>query len=327
MNLPHTPGSFNHVLQAIGNTPLIHLSRLFPGLGNQVYGKFEGMNPGGSIKDRTALHILQNALENGDLKSGGTVIESTSGNMGVGLAQVCLLYKLKLIVVTDPYINISTRKLLSAYGAVIETVHKPDEFGNYLKSRLNRVNQLLEQHPGSYWPNQYKNPSNPQAHLSTINEIEKQLGEPPDYLLIATGTCGTLMGCANYLHETGSKTKVIAVDAEGSVIFDKPAGNRIIPGHGANIKSAFLNRRRIHDVIHVSGEETIKGCHELLTNEALLCGGSSGAVVSGFRKYMTKLSPGLKSVLIFPDRGERYLNTIYDDSWVRKNFGTSLKVA
>lgn len=308
------------ILATVGNTPLVRLKKLFPGSGIKLYGKSEYLNPGGSIKDRTALNMLTTALAQGRIKRGDTVIESSSGNMAIGLAQACLYYGLQLIVVVDPKLNKQTENILRTYGARIEYVKKPDKVGGYLSARLNRVRELVDATPGSFWTNQYANPENPRTHQQTMAEIVDELDGKVDYIFVATSTCGTLMGCADYIHDNRLTTRVIAVDAVGSVIFGQPEGKRLIPGHGAGKPSHFLQEDLISRAVHITDEECILGCRRLLHREALLCGGSSGAIVSALEKQLPQIPKGAVCVLMLCDRGERYLDTIYNENWVAEHF-------
>lgn len=309
-----------NLLSAIGNTPLVRLHKLYPESAVAIYGKLEAFNPGGSIKDRTAFEILGYALEKGEVKPGDTVIESSSGNMAIGLAQACLYFGLRLIVVVDPHINNQTLQILKTYEACINRVETPDSNGGYLQARIQRVQELLSLINNSYWPNQYANPLNPLAHYETMREIVEALEGKVDYLLAATSTCGTIMGCARYVQHHKLPTKIIAVDAVGSVIFNAPAAKRLIPGHGASRPSQLLNRRLIDNYIHVSDEECVQGCRRLLKREAILAGGSSGGVVAALAKLLPQLPPDSTCALILCDRGERYLDTIYSDQWVNEHF-------
>ncbi|HAI40729.1 MAG TPA: 2,3-diaminopropionate biosynthesis protein SbnA, partial [Maribacter sp.] len=228
------------IIDTVGNTPLVKLNNVLDDSHFNLFGKLEAANPAGSIKDRTSLYIIEQALASGTIKKGDTVIESSSGNMAVGLAQACLYYGLKLIVVVDPKLNSHTEKILRTYGVRIEHVTVPKKNGGYLAARLERVQQLLDQIPNSYWSNQYGNQNNPLTHHETMSELMDSLHGKLDYLFVATSTCGTLMGCADYIHENHLNTKIIAVDAVGSVLFGGPPLKRLIPGHGAGVPSQFL---------------------------------------------------------------------------------------
>lgn len=314
------------ILSTIGKTPLVVLNKLFPATSSIFYAKLEMFNPGGSTKDRTASLMLSKAVEEGELGHNSTVIESSSGNLAIGLAQVCRYLDLNLIVVTDPNINRHTLDLIQAYGAQIERVTEADSSGNYLKSRLKRVRQLRDTIPNSYWPNQYSNDLNPEAHYQTMKEIVNLCPAPPDYILAATSTCGTIMGCARYVRQHNLKTKVVAVDAVGSVIFGTSRGRRLIPGHGAGRKSELLDESFIDHVFHMTDKECVIGCRRLLQLESILAGGSAGAVVMAAEKLQSLIPENSTFVLIFSDSGERYLETIYNDSWVESKFGKIQKL-
>tara|TARA_R110000850_G_scaffold268138_1_gene399470 strand:+ start:62720 stop:63739 length:1020 start_codon:yes stop_codon:yes gene_type:complete len=308
------------ILATIGNTPLVRLSRIEKQYHFPLFAKMESFNPGGSIKDRTAINMLSRALESGSIKPGDTIIESSSGNMALGLAQACKYYNLKLIVVVDPKVNSHTEKLLQAYGTQLVKVTSPQEEGGFLESRIQKVQELLKQHPHSHWLNQYENDANPQTHYQTMSEIADALDQKVDYLFISTSTCGTLMGCARYVYENRLPTKIIAVDALGSVTFGEHEAKRLIPGHGSGKASHFLDEGFIHDVMHITDEACITGCWNLLEQEAILCGGSSGAVLSAIEQYAPFIPEGANCVAILCDRGERYLQTVYNKAWIRKHF-------
>lgn len=303
-----------HIMDTIGNTPLVRLGRYFKE--NNVYAKLESANPAGSMKDRTAQRIVSELIRNGTVRKGGTLIESSSGNMAVGLAQACRFYDLKLIVVVDVNLNAQNYKLLAAYGAEVVRVTEPLPNGGFLAARLQKVRELLNLYPGSVWTNQYANPNNPKTYWNVMDEIVESLKSQPDYLFVATSTCGSLMGCADYIQENELSTKLIAVDAKGSVLFGGVSGNRRIPGHGAGVPSKFLDVRKVHEVVHVSDLECVTGCRDLLDKEAILSGGSSGGIITAFNKIRYKIPKNATSVLLLPDSGERYLDTIYNDHWV-----------
>ncbi|MFN3997354.1 2,3-diaminopropionate biosynthesis protein SbnA [Algoriphagus sp.] len=309
------------ILDCIGNTPLVLLKRLFSSASIQLYGKMEMFNPGGSIKDRTAFNIITKAIESGEINGYTTIIESTSGNMGIGLARICHYYGLRLILVTDPHINPLTEKILKTFQAEIVKVHQNDGMGGYLKSRLEKVEELLSLESNSFCPDQYHNFNSPLAHVETYREICESLGKAPDYIFIATSTCGTLRGFAEAAAERNEFPKLIAVDAEGSVVFGREPNVRIIPGMGASRPSDFLIRNQVADVIHISDRACIEGCQMLLDLESILAGGSSGAIVMALEKMLPNIPANSTVVALFPDSGERYMDTIFSDSWVEEKFG------
>ncbi|MDQ7917854.1 2,3-diaminopropionate biosynthesis protein SbnA [Mesonia sp. MT50] len=309
------------ILEVIGSTPLVNFSRISKETGLSVYGKLESSNPGGSIKDRTAYSIISKGLSEGSINADSTLVESSSGNMAIGLAQVCSYFKLPLIIVVDTKANIHTLKILKAYGVQIEKVSEPFESGGFLAARLKRVQQLLDNNPKAVWTNQYGNEANPIAHHKTMHEISNTQVGQFDYVMIATSTCGTLMGCADYIKRHNLSTKLIAVDAEGSVIFGQNSEKRLIPGHGAGLPSQFLKKNDVDGVVHVNDWDCVKGCHILLREESIMAGGSSGAIVSALFKITPQLPKESKIALIICDRGERYIETIYNPKWRKEHFG------
>lgn len=311
-----------NILSFIGNTPLIRLTRVLGDISFQLYAKLESFNPGGSIKDRAAFNIIKKALERGELRPGATVIESSSGNMGIGLAQVCAYFGLRFICVIDPKTTKQNIGILQAYGAQVDLVSEPDpNSGEFLQARLDRVQDLVDSIPGSFWPDQYSNVHNAGANRQTMHEILAHLDGKVDYLFCATSTCGTIRGCAEYLHEHALKTKVFAVDAVGSVIFGSKPAKRLIPGHGASIRPKLHQSDLVDGCIHISDLECVVGCRRLVNQEAILAGGSSGAVLMAIESMKHEIDSDATCVAIFPDRGERYLDTIYSDSWVERHFG------
>jgi 2,3-diaminopropionate biosynthesis protein SbnA len=311
------------ILATIGNTPLVELRSLFPGFRGQVFAKVERFNPGGSIKDRTAISMLMSKIKNELDPERSVVIESSSGNLGVGLAQICGYFGLRFICVVDAKTTDHNIAILRAYGAEVEVVTEPDpQTGEFLPVRLRRVQELVDAIPGSFWPNQYANPLNPRAHEETMREIADALDGRVDYLFSATSTTGTLRGCGDYVREHGMSTTMVAVDAMGSVLFGPPStARRLIPGHGASVRPELLIPTAADRVVHVTDLDCVVGCRRLTLREAILAGGSSGATVMALDKLRGEIPDGSVCVLIFPDGGDRYLNTIYSDSWVTENFG------
>src|SRR3954468_4147847 len=247
------------VVDAIGGTPLIHLSRVMPGLPFTLYGKMEGYNPGGSAKDRPAAQMLRSAMAHGDVGPRTTVVESSSGNMAIGLAQACASLGVRLICVIDEKATAQHRKLLAAYGATIDVVSAAD--GDFLAARLARVRDIVSREPDVFWPNQYANPENARSHWRTAHEIFEDTDA--DYLFCATSTCGTLRGCSDYLATHARSTQLVAVDAIGSVIFGDARRPRLIPGHGASLRPALADGADVNSVVHISDLDCVVGCRRL----------------------------------------------------------------
>lgn len=308
---------YDSVVDAIGGTPLIHLSRVMPDLAFTLYGKMEAFNPGGSAKDRPAARMLRAAMARGEIGPNTTVVESSSGNMAIGLAQACACLGLRLICVIDPKATPQHRKLLAAYGAVIDVVTPADD--DYLAARIARVEEIVAQRGDVFWPNQYANPENARSHRQTAREIFD--ATRADYLFCATSTCGTLRGCSDYLAERGMETQLVAVDAIGSVIFGGARRPRLIPGHGASLRPPLVEGAEVGRVIHISDLDCVVGCRRLVTREGLLVGGSAGGVISAVERLKDTIAPGSVCVAILADSGERYVDTIYSDAWVTQHFG------
>jgi len=311
------------ILSTIGNTPLIRLARVFKESGFRLFAKLEGFNPGGSAKDRPAMNILEQAMKAGEITPESVVIESSSGNLSIGLAQACRYLDLRFICVVDPRTTQQNIRILKAYGAEIDFVSEPDpKDGEFLQARIKRVQTLLGTIKGSFWPNQYANLANAAAHYkTTMHEIVTALDGEVDYLFCATSTCGTLRGCAEYALDYKLKTKIFAVDAVGSVIFGAQPAERLIPGHGAAKRPDLYRPDLADECIHVTDLDCVVGCRRLVRSEAVLVGGSSGGVLMALSRHRHRIPCDATVVLIFHDRGERYLDTIYSDSWVEESFG------
>jgi cysteine synthase A len=312
------------VLGAIGNTPLVELNRFFGStIRASIYAKLELLNPMGSSKDRAAVSMILAAIRDGDVIPGRTtVIESTSGNTGVALANVCKFFRLPLICVVDGRMTAQHGNIMRAFGATIEEVTVPDPLtGELLPARLRRVQELLAEHAPSFWPNQYGNANNSAAHEVTCAEIFQQIGQAPDYIFCATGTCGTIRGCADYIQARAARTQVVAVDAVGSRIFGSPPQRRIIPGLGSAIRPPLVEGVPVSRVVHISEGDAVLGARRLLETEAILAGGSAGAVMSALSMCDDILREPKSVAVILADSGERYLDTIYNDRWVAEEIG------
>ena len=311
------------ILSTVGNTPLIRLARVFKDSRFRLFAKMEGFNPGGSTKDRPALNILKEAIEAGKIKPGTVVIESTSGNLGIGLAQACGYFGLRLICVVDPKTTQQNIRILKAYGAEIDLVSACDpRTGEFLQARIERVRALLGAIEDSFWPNQYANFANASAHYkATMREIDEALDGKVEYLFCAASSCGTIRGCADYVQDYNLGTRIFAVDAVGSVIFGGQPAKRLIPGHGAMKRPELYRPDMADECIHVTDLDCVVGCRRLVRSEAILVGGSSGGVLMAIDRVRHRIPRGAVCVAIFPDRGERYLDTVYSDDWVEEHFG------
>jgi cysteine synthase A len=292
------------ILDTIGNTPHIRLQRLFAG--RQVWVKSERANPGGSIKDRIALSMIEDAEARGLLKPGGTIIEPTSGNTGVGLAMVAAVKGYKLILVMPDSMSIERRRLMLAYGASFDLT--PREKG--MKGAIARAHELLEQHPGSWMPHQFENAANPAVHAkTTAQEILRDFPEGLDVLITGVGTGGHITGCAQVLKRAWPQLKVYAVEPSASPVLSggQPSPHPI-QGIGAGFIPAVLDTALMDGVIQVEAEAAREYARRSAREEGLLVGISSGATLAAIAQKLPDL-PAEARVLGFNyDTGERYLS-------------------
>lgn len=303
-------------LENVGNTPMLHLEIEKP-RDIDLYAKLEFCNPTGSVKDRAANHIIKKLLDRKEIDNDTTLIESSSGNFGIALAAYCKKFGLKFIAVIDPCINPINETLMRAYGATVVKVDVPDCNGGYLLNRIAKVKELKEEIANSYWVNQYGNPYNAEAYYKTLGKEICDSVDSLDYLFLGISSGGTITGVSQKVKERFPNVKVIAVDIYGSVIFGNPARKRYIPGIGSSMVPDIIKQAKIDDVVMVDEVATIDMCHELLCNYNIFAGGSSGSVLAGIKKYFaTEKFPEPKNIAtIFPDRGDRYATTVYDNQW------------
>jgi cysteine synthase A len=305
----------NH-LERVGDTPLVRLRRIDVGPVH-AYAKLEFHNPTGSVKDRAAAHVLGTLIRSFEIDQETMIIESSSGNFGIALSAAARRFGLNFTCVIDPNITPINELLLMQLGARVVKVRELDETNGYLRTRIRKVKELCAQNPNSYWVNQYENPLNADTYYQTLGtEICDGL-ERVDYVFLGVSSGGTITGVSRKVKERYPNAKVIAVDMVGSVIFGQPSRKRYIPGIGSGIVPPILKQAKIDEVVHVDERESILACHELLQTEAIFAGGSSGSVVAGIRKYFDGCSfdtpPNV--VTVFADRGERYVDTIYNSDW------------
>jgi len=293
-----------NVLESIGNTPMIRLGRMSSGLKSQVFVKYEGTNPGGSIKDRAALFMIRDAEARGALKEGMTIIEPTSGNTGIGLCMIGAYLGYRCIIVMPDTMSKERISLMKAYGA--EVVLTPGAEG--MAGSLRKADELKEK-LGGFIPSQFSNPANAEAHIiTTSREILEQVPDV-DYVVAGIGTAGTATGIGKGLRKYASKAKVIGVEpASSPLITEKRAGPHKIQGIGANFVPDILDMDYIDRVVTVTDGDAIEYARRLVREEGILAGISSGAAVCAALKLASE-TEGKKIVAILPDRGERYLST------------------
>ncbi|CUR56192.1 Cystathionine beta-synthase [metagenome] len=309
----------------VGGTPLVRLRRLARGGPGapRLFAKLERANPGGSAKDRPAQRMVDQAWRAGTIGPGSTIVESSSGNLGVALAQQARARGLRFICVIDPRTPATTRRLIEAYGGQVHLVDRPDATtGDWLTARIAAVRHLLTEVPSAWWPNQYASADNAAAHAEgTMREVVDALDGEIAAVLIATSSTGTIVGASDHLRQRGLSSLVYAVDAAGSVLFGGARGPRELPGFGAGLVPPLAERARPDAVLRATDLDCVVGCRRLVDREALLMGASSGAVVRAAERVLHRFGPDDNLVLVMHDGGERYLDTVYDDAWVEEHLG------
>lgn len=296
---------------------------LRPSVGRRLFLKCEGFNFAGSIKLKAAAEMVEAKERAGQLAPGATLIESSSGNMGVALSIVAASRGYRFICVTDVRCTPTARRLMEALGSEVHVVTEPDRENGFLAARLSYVRQLCAANRDYLWLNQYANEGNWMGHYrTTASEIAKAF-PLLDVLFVGAGTTGTLMGCANYFRENQPSVTIVAVDSVGSVTFGEPPDRRLIPGLGTSVRPGILDMSYVDDVVHVSETETVRMCRRLVSR-GFLFGGSTGTVVSGALAWMTAngVDGDATAVAISPDFGTNYLETIYDDEWLARSYGS-----
>ena len=310
---------YNDAIAAIGNTPLVQLSRLHtPG---NLVAKVEHMNPGGSVKERIAVNLIDRAEEQGHLQPGGTIVEPTSGNTGVGLAIVGAVRGYRVICTVPDKVSKEKQDLLRAYGAeVIETPTEllPDDPDSY----YGVARRLAEEIPGAYSPNQYSNPANPDAHYSTTGpEIWEATEGRIGAFVTGVGTGGTITGAGRFLKEMNPDILVVGVDPEGS-IFTAASEEQVrqyqVEGVGEDFWPQTLDRTVVDDYVMVTDAESFSMTRRLAREEGLLVGGSSGMAAHGALQ-IALTHPERMIVVILPDSGRGYLSKVFNDEWMRTN--------
>ncbi|MFS1512727.1 2,3-diaminopropionate biosynthesis protein SbnA [Chengkuizengella sp. SCS-71B] len=309
---------YNNVLDLIGNTPIVKLNKILPSYINKnIFVKLEGYNPGGSSKDRVAKNIIEMAEKEGKLKEGGTIVESSSGNLAIGLSLVAKQKGYNMICVIDPKISDVNLSLIKALGAETIMVEQPDESGNYLKARIKMAQQLASSVQSGFWPNQYNTPYNPGAYSETLaREVFQDFKGKLDWIICSVGTAGLVTGLSRGLKKLIPTIKTLAVDAKGSVIFGTPPKVRHIIGMGNAIVPGNLDLSLYDKITHVGDAEAFRTTRDLAVKEGLVVGGSSGATVYAALELAKEISEESNILAVLPDRGDRYYNTLFSNEWL-----------
>jgi len=309
----------DNILEAVGNTPLVRLHRSASNLAPAVYAKLESLNPGGSAKDRVALRMVDLAERDGLLQPGGTVIEATAGNTGLGLAMVSAVRGYRCIFVLPDKMSNDKVRLLRAYGA--EVVITPTNVPPDSPESYNGVAQRLAREiKGAWRAGQFTNLANPQAHYeSTGPEIWEQTEGRVTVFVASAGTGGTISGTGRYLKERNPKIRVIGADIEGSILSGGTPGSWKVEGIGEDFVPSTLNAQVIDEWIRVGDAESFLTARQVAREEGILLGGSSGTALSAAFRYALRCSPDDVIVTLCPDTGRNYLSKMYDDLWLTQN--------
>jgi cysteine synthase len=304
----------------VGNTPLFRLRTISERAGPSVYVKLEQFNPGGSIKDRTALGMIRAAESADVLRPGMQLIESSSGNTAIGLAMLATERGYRVTAICDRYLPATKRARLMALGADIVFLPDTPVGMDTVELRIAVANSLAQLIPNSISLGQYSNSANPEIHYRTTGpEIWRDLGGKVSAVVVAVGTCGTISGVGRYLKEQNPQIQVIGVEPEGSIIFGGHDGRYFIQGGGLSFIPTILDRSVIDEGRKVSDSNAIRAVHRLAAMEGWMIGGTGGLVVHVLSELAQRFGPNDNIVGIIPDAGERYLDTIYDHSWLERN--------
>jgi len=326
-------GAKKNVLDAIGNTPIVKLNKVTANIKSEIYVKLEYTNPGGSIKERIGNYILDKAVKEGLLKPGGTIIEATSGNTGVGLAMFAAVHGYKCIFVMADKQSQEKVNNLKAYGArvvICPTNVLPEDPRSYYSV----AKRLSETVPNSYYVNQYSNLWNRETHYYTTGpEIYNQTGGEFDVFMATAGTGGTITGISKFLKEKMPKLTTVGIDCEGSILahFAKTGKmiegkSYVIEGMGEDFIPENYDFKQIDDWVVIGDKESFQMTRRLLEEEGIYTGGSGGGAVVGAIRYAETLKEPKRILIILPDSGNRYTSKIYNDSWMAKNNYSELKI-
>ncbi|MEC3974404.1 PLP-dependent cysteine synthase family protein [Amycolatopsis sp. H20-H5] len=301
----------------VGDTPVLWIDRPFTPPGRGFWAKLEGNNPGG-MKDRPALHMVAKAKERGELRPGATIVESTSGTLGLGLALAGIVHGHPVVLVTDPGLEPILHHMLTAYGAHVELVTEPHPRGGWQQARRDRVQEILAHDPDSYCPDQYHNPDNVAAYAPLALELVAQLGRI-DVLVCSVGTGGHSTGVSRVLRQYFPHLKLIGVDTIGSTIFGQPAGSRLMRGLGSSIYPRNVDYSAFDEVHWVAPAESVWACRQLAAAHHASGGWSVGAVALAAGWAARNCEPETRIAAVFPDGPHRYFDTVYNDEYCRNH--------
>lgn len=293
------------ITQLVGQTPMLQLKRILPAGSADVFAKLEYLNPGGSVKDRAAIGIIRQAERDGKLSPGGTIVEATAGNTGIGLALIGVNrgYKVRLFVPE----NFSQEKVIIMQALGAEVTRTPDEEG--MKGAIRRAKELVTSDPKAFMAGQFENQANPYYHYeTTAHEIFEQMDGRVDAVVLGCGTCGTFTGVARYLKEKLPHVHAVAVETQGSILCGGEPGPHKVEGIGVSFIPETFDRSACDEVMMVNDEDAFGTVKSLAALEGVLAGSSGGAAVFASLAVAKKLGPGKRVVTIIPDSAERYLS-------------------
>jgi O-acetylserine dependent cystathionine beta-synthase len=299
-----------NVHELIGHTPVVEITQFSLPEGVRVFAKLEYFNPGGSIKDRLGQELLRDALETGKLKEGGTIIEPTAGNTGIGLALAAIGKNINVIFCVPEKFSIEKQQIMKALGATI--IHTPTSEG--MQGAIRKAQELAREIPNAYCPQQFANPANPRTYYKTLGpELWEDLDGQIDVFVAGAGSGGTFMGTATFLKEKNPKIKTVIVEPEGSILNGGEPGPHKTEGIGMEFLPDYMDPSYFDAIHTISDEDAFKRVKELAEREGLLVGSSSGAAFHAALLEAEKAKPGTNIVVVFPDSSERYLSkNIYE---------------
>ncbi len=318
---------YESIIGTLGNTPLVKLNKITRGYKGHYFVKVETFNPGGSVKDRIGLEIVEEAESEGRLRAGGTIVEATSGNTGLGLAIVAAIKGYKCVFTMPDKMSLEKIRLLKAFGA--EVIVTPTAVPHDSPESYTEVaKRIVRETPNSILANQYFNPKNPEAHYKTTGpEIWDQTGGQIDYFVCGVGTGGTISGAGKFLKEKNPNVKVVGIDPKGSILreyfYTKKYPHVLktykVEGIGQDWLPATLNFEVIDDMIEATDKESFLMARRLTREEGIFVGGSAGTAMAGALKYADRMKDDDIMVILLPDTGERYLSKVFNDDWMREN--------